>query len=108
MLQRLDYAILLQSSELAIYLLAKTSTYKKKVFIKYQSELFVGIFGVFLIRIQSKCGKIRTGKTPNTDTFHALEEYLKLQLRGEIHIHSHAERQYDIKGVECLSTKMLH
>ena len=43
MLQRLDYAILLQSSELAIYLLAKTSTYKKKVFIKYQSELFVGM-----------------------------------------------------------------
>ena len=41
MLQRLDYAILLQSLELAIYLQAKTSTYKKKVFIKYQCELFV-------------------------------------------------------------------
>ena len=24
------------------------------------------------LRIQSKCGKIRTRKTPNTDTFHAV------------------------------------
>ena len=24
------------------------------------------------LRIQSECGKIRTGKTPNTDTFHAV------------------------------------
>ena len=24
------------------------------------------------IRIQSECGKIRTRKTPNTDTFHAV------------------------------------
>ena len=30
------------------------------------------VFGVFLVRIQSECGKIRTRKTPNTDTFHAL------------------------------------
>ena len=27
------------------------------------------IFGVFSVRIQSECGKIRTRKTPNTDTF---------------------------------------
>ena len=27
---------------------------------------------VFLLRIQCACGKIQTGKTPNTDTFHAL------------------------------------
>ena len=26
----------------------------------------------FLVRIQSECGKIRTRKTPNTDTFHAV------------------------------------
>ena len=32
----------------------------------------VSIFGVFLVRIQSKCGKIWTRKTPNTDTFHAV------------------------------------
>ena len=30
------------------------------------------VFGVFLIRIQSECGKIRTRKTPNTDTFQAM------------------------------------
>ena len=29
------------------------------------------LFGVFLVHIQSKCGKIRTRKTLNTDTFHA-------------------------------------
>ena len=32
----------------------------------------VSIFGVFLVRIQSECGKIRTRKTPNTDIFHAV------------------------------------
>ena len=30
------------------------------------------VFGVFLVRIQSKCGKIRSRKTPNTDTIHAV------------------------------------
>ena len=29
-------------------------------------------FGVFLVRIQSKCGKIRTRKTPNAETFYAV------------------------------------
>ena len=33
----------------------------------------VFVFGVFLVRIQSKCGKIQTRKTPNTDTFHEFE-----------------------------------
>ena len=33
------------------------------------------LFGVFLVHIQSKCGKIRTRKTPNTDTFHAVFFY---------------------------------
>ena len=42
----------------------------------------MSVFGVFLVsisrhfrvnlRIQSECGKIRTEKTPNTDTFYAL------------------------------------
>ena len=38
----------------------------------------VSVFGVFLVRvfspfrIQSDCGKIRTRKTPNTDTFYAV------------------------------------
>ena len=45
----------------------------------------MSVFGVFLFSIflhsdkmrrdiQSKCGKIRTRKTPNTDTFHAVTE----------------------------------
>ena len=29
-------------------------------------------FGVFLVRLQFECGKIRTKKTPNTDNFHAV------------------------------------
>ena len=32
----------------------------------------VSAFRVLLIRIQSECGKIRTRKTPNTDTFGAV------------------------------------
>ena len=32
----------------------------------------LSVFGVFLVRIQSQCGKIRTRKTPNTDPFHAV------------------------------------
>ena len=39
------------------------------VFVRIQTE-YVDI-GVFLL-IQSECGKIRTRKTPNTDTFHAV------------------------------------
>ena len=30
----------------------------------------VSVFGVFLVRIQSECGKIQTRKIPNMDTFH--------------------------------------
>ena len=30
------------------------------------------VFGIFLVRIQSECGKIRIKKTPNTGTFHAV------------------------------------
>ena len=32
----------------------------------------VSVFGVFLVHIQSECGKILTRKTPNTDTFYAV------------------------------------
>ena len=32
----------------------------------------VSVFGVFLVCTQPECGKIRTRKTPNTDTFHAV------------------------------------
>ena len=32
----------------------------------------VSVFEVFLVRIQSECGKIRTRKTLNTDLFHAV------------------------------------
>ena len=37
----------------------------------------MSIFGVILVRIQSKCGKIRTRVTPNTETFHAVISFLK-------------------------------
>ena len=32
----------------------------------------MSVFGVFQVRIQSECGKIRTRKTPNTEPFQAL------------------------------------
>ena len=36
----------------------------------------VSVFGVFLVRIQSKCEKIQTRKTPNTNTFYAVYSVL--------------------------------
>ena len=38
----------------------------------------VPVFGVFLVRIQSACGKIHTRKTPNTDTFCAVLLTMKI------------------------------
>ena len=34
-------------------------------------------------RIQSECGKIRTRKTPNTDTFYAMKRFKKIQLHSD-------------------------
>ena len=39
----------------------------------------VSIFGVFLVRIQSECGKIQTRKTPNMDTFHIVKALWDIQ-----------------------------
>ena len=39
--------------------------------IMYLTQM-LSVFAVFLICIQSKCGKIRTRKTSNTDTLHAV------------------------------------
>ena len=36
---------------------------------------------VFLVRIESECGKIRTRKTPNTDTFQAVNFFRKTHVR---------------------------
>ena len=38
-----------------------------------RQKFLFSVFGVFLIRIHSECGKLSTRKTPNTDTFHAVE-----------------------------------
>ena len=35
----------------------------------------VSLFGIILVRILSGCGKMRTGITPNMDTFYALNDY---------------------------------
>ena len=48
------------------------------LFLKIQTERAITalkkpVFGVFLVRIQSKCGKIRTRKIPNADTTHAVD-----------------------------------
>ena len=51
---------------------------KKSVRIRSFSGLYFPVFGLnterygVCLRIQSKCGKIRTTKTPNKDTFHAV------------------------------------
>ena len=40
----------------------------------------VSVFGFFPIRIQSKCGKIQTRKTANTDTFYAVSVFVNTEL----------------------------
>ena len=50
--------------------------------IRSSSDLYFPAFGLTTelyegnLRIQSKCGKIRTRKTPNTDTFYAVVEIM--------------------------------
>ena len=34
------------------------------------------------LRIQSECGKIQTRETPNSDTFHAVEVFVKFKKRA--------------------------
>ena len=36
----------------------------------------VSVFGVILVRIQFKCGKIRARIAPNMDTFHVMLTYI--------------------------------
>ena len=38
------------------------------------TERYVSVFGGVSLGIQSECGKIRTRKTPDTDTFHAVTQ----------------------------------
>ena len=44
----------------------------------------VSIFGVILVRIQSKCGKIRTRITPNIDNFYAVSNALSVTQKRAI------------------------
>ena len=46
----------------------------------------VSVIRVFLVHFQFKCGKIRTRKTLNTDTFHALAE-LNIHLAEQTNLH---------------------
>ena len=43
-----------------------------KIYLLVHTVWKVSVFGVILVCIQSKCGKIQTRKTPNTGTFHAV------------------------------------
>ena len=52
----------------------------------------------FLIRIQSECGKIRTKKTPNTDTFHAVL-YARINSFKIWYIFSESHQQRSYGGV---------
>ena len=45
----------------------------KSICIRSFSSPYFPTFGLVSLRVQSKCGKIRTRITPNTDTFHSLQ-----------------------------------
>ena len=49
----------------------------RKRLLQYYSKDKMSVFGVFLVRIQSKCWKIRTRKAMDTDTFHVVSEILQ-------------------------------
>ena len=64
-------------SNLKKYILGHILELLNLCLVKYESSYLssitawkVSVFRGFLVRIQSECGKIRTRKTPNTDTFH--------------------------------------
>ena len=44
----------------------------------YSGSHFTERYGRVSLRIQSKCGKIRTRMTPNTDTFYAVKVYASM------------------------------
>ena len=71
----LNFAIKLLIIE-CCYSVSKLKVFEKNQFnsdiLKSFTALKVPLFGVFLVRIQSECGKIRTRKTPSTDTRHAV------------------------------------
>ena len=46
----------------------------------------MSVFGVILVRIQSKCGKIRTSITPNKDIFDAVESRTHKAISMEIFV----------------------
>ena len=62
-----------QFTKMYIFVLAHTR-YDAFAVIEYMmySAQKVSVFGVILVRIQSKCVKMKTRITPNTSTFHAV------------------------------------
>ena len=66
-------------------------------------------FGLVSLRIQSECGKIRTRKTPNTDTCH--RDYHVLKLFNILQICSSVKRDVIISiknGIKKLSPDLLN
>ena len=57
-----------------IYIVWRSATQFPQNYLKQKTAWKVSAFGVFLVRFQSRCGKVRTRKTPNTDTFYAKED----------------------------------
>ena len=55
----------------------------------------MSIFGVILVHIQSKCGKIWTRITPNTDTFHAVY-LLPVKLDAQLYRRNHDENSSSV------------
>ena len=77
--QGLSYIHIWNISKFKVYLVNKYQTHcVKSVCIRSFSSPYFPSFGLnterysLSLRIQSKCRKIRTKKTPNTDTFHAV------------------------------------
>ena len=56
-----------------IYSIVETGIIRTCIFLPFPIFIHreVSVFGVFLVRIQSECGKIRARKTPSKDAFHA-------------------------------------
>ena len=72
----------------------------------------VSVCGFFLVRIQSECGKMRTGKTPNTDTFHPVVVRISSSIKSVWNVYvlhdsiNHTKRfEHEPKSLMCPSFK---
>ena len=80
--ENIDFTIESELKQICWQIVTRTFNFPKSIesINSFHTASELSVFGVFLIRIQSKCGKIQTRKTPNTDTFYAVLVFASIEL----------------------------